>query len=197
MKVLPADCMLGIARHMTVLETFILASSGVVAGLCPVTKANLGDGLFNGPRYLAAGGAFGMGSDSNVLISLTEELRTLECSQRLRDLSRTVMVAGQGSVGQILYCGAVKGRAQALGRNAGEIATGRLAVLVAIDSAHHALCALAQDQLVDGLEFAARDRVVTDVWSAGRHCVRGGRHMARDAIMASYRKTMTALVKSL
>ncbi len=83
-----------------------MAKSGAVAGLCPVTEANLGDGPFNGPAYLNAGGAFGIGSDSNVLISLTEELRTLEYSQRLRDVARNVMVVGEGSVGETLYTGA-------------------------------------------------------------------------------------------
>jgi cytosine/adenosine deaminase-related metal-dependent hydrolase len=80
------------ATHMTAQETAALANSGAVAGLCPITEANLGDGPFNGPGWLAAGGAFGIGSDSNVRISLTEELRTLEYSQRLRDIARNVMV---------------------------------------------------------------------------------------------------------
>jgi len=153
-----------------------MAKSGAVAGLCPVTEANLGDGPFNGPGYLEAGGAFGVGSDSNVLVSLTEELRTLEYSQRLRDVARNVMVVGEGSVGDTIYTGAAKGGAQALGRGAGEIAVGELADVVAIDSAAPSMCALRQDQILDGLVFAAKDDVVTDVWSAGRHAVQSGRH---------------------
>ena len=133
-----------------------MAQSGAVAGLCPVTEANLGDGPFNGATYLAGGGAFGVGSDSNVLISLTEELRTLEYSQRLRDLARNVLVVSEGSVGQSLYCGAARGGAQALGRGAGEIATGEWADLVAIDSHDPALCALKSTQLLNGLVFAAK-----------------------------------------
>ncbi len=185
------------ATHMTEAETHAMAQSGVVAGLCPVTEANLGDGPFNGPTYLTAGGRFGIGSDSNVLISLTEELRTLEYSQRLRDLARNVMVVGEGSVGRTLYTGAARGGAQALGRDAGEIAVGRLADLVAIDSSDPSLCALRDDQILDGLVFAARDRVVTDLWSAGRHMVRDGRHVARDSITKAYRKTMARLVEAL
>lgn len=185
------------ATHMTETETRAMASSGAVAGLCPVTEANLGDGPFNGPEFLNSGGAFGVGSDSNVLISLTEELRTLEYSQRLRDLSRNVMVAGEGSVGQTLYCGAAQGGAQALGRAAGQIAEGKLADLVAIDSQDPALCALRPEQLLDGLVFAAKDHVVTDLWSAGRHQVRNGRHVARDTIIATYRTTMQQLLNHL
>ena len=185
------------ATHMTGDETKAMAASGAVAGLCPITEANLGDGPFNGPDYIAAGGAFGVGSDSNVNISLTEELRTLEYSQRLRDLSRNVMVVGEGSVGHTLYAGAAKGGAQALGRNAGVIAKGRLADLVAVDSSDPALCALSQDQLLDGLVFAAKDGVVTDLWSAGRHAVQNGRHIQRGSIVSSYRQAIAGLLASV
>jgi formimidoylglutamate deiminase len=185
------------ATHMTETETVRLAKSGAVAGLCPITEANLGDGPFNGPAHLNAGGAFGVGSDSNVRISLTEELRTLEYSQRLRDLARNVMVVGHGSVGHTLYTRAAMGGAQALGRNAGDISVGRLADLVAVDSTAPALCALTTHQLLDGLVFAANEAVVTDVWSAGRHAVRGGRHIDRNRIVANYRVAVAALLASV
>ncbi|MDO6482242.1 formimidoylglutamate deiminase [Shimia thalassica] len=185
------------ATHMTNDETVNLAKSGAVAGLCPVTEANLGDGPFNGPTYLSAGGAFGIGSDSNVLISLTEELRILEYSQRLRDIARNMMVVEEGSVGDTLYSGAAKGGAQALGRGTGEIAVGELADLVAIDSTSASLCALQTHQLLDGLVFAAKDDVVTDVWSAGRHAVQSGRHINREPIVAAYKSAMQSLMASL
>ena len=192
----PDWCMIH-ATHMTAAETQDLANTGAVAGLCPITEANLGDGPFNGPGWLAAGGAFGIGSDSNVRISLTEELRTLEYSQRLRDLARNVLVQGEGSVGQALYTGAALGGAQALGRKAGQIASGYLADLAAIDADHPTLCALRPEQLLDGVVFAATDQVVTDVWSAGRHCVQGGRHIHRDAIVLGWRQAVAGLVASV
>ncbi len=182
---------------MTEDETAGLARSGAVAGLCPITEANLGDGPFNGPGWITNEGAFGVGSDSNVRISLTEELRTLEYSQRLRDLARNVLVPEQGSVGTYLYREAARGGAQALGRAAGDIAEGRLADLVAIDSRHLALCALTEDQLLDGLCFAAPDSVVTDVWAAGRHTVRSGRHIAHDDVARRYRAAIADLTRQL
>lgn len=185
------------ATHMTESEALEMARSGAVAGLCPVTEANLGDGPFNGPAYLSAGGMFGVGSDSNVLISLTEELRTLEYSQRLRDLARNVLVVGEGSVGHTLYTGAAKGGVKALARNAGSIATGRLADLVAIDTSTPALCALKPSQILDGLVFAAKDTVVTDLWSAGRHMVKEGRHVSRDEIIENYRVVISTLLQSI
>ena len=185
------------ATHMTPQETAALAKSGAVAGLCSITEANLGDGPFNGPGWLAAGGAFGIGSDSNVRISLTEELRTLEYSQRLRDIARNVMVEKDGSVGQFLYVGAALGGAQALGRKSGQIAVGNLADLTAIDLSHPTLCALAPDQVLDGLAFAAPDAVVTDLWSAGRHQVKDGRHIHREQIIAGWRKAVKGLIDAV
>ena len=185
------------ATHMTAAETTAMAKSGAVAGLCPITEANLGDGPFNGPDYLGAGGAFGVGSDSNVRVSMVEELRTLEYSQRLRDLARNVLCVGEGSVGAGLYLAAARGGAQALGRESGAIAEGCLADLVAVDGTAPALCALDGDRLLDGLVFAAGDAVVRDVWSAGRHRVQGGRHVARDRIVADYRAAMSSLLASL
>ncbi|OBY25817.1 formimidoylglutamate deiminase [Leisingera sp. JC1] len=185
------------ATHMTSAETIGMARSGAIAGLCPITEANLGDGPFNGVEYLAHDGAFGVGSDSNVRISLPEELRTLEYSQRLRDLARNVLVPGEGSVGETLYLGAAKGGAQALGRDAGRIEEGALADLVAIDSTVSALCALKPEQMLDGLCFAAGDDTVTDVWSAGRHVVQQGRHIARNSVVAAYKMAIKELLNSL
>jgi formimidoylglutamate deiminase len=184
------------ATHMTDDETKAMAKSGAVAGLCPITEANLGDGPFNGPAYLNAGGAFGVGSDSNVNISLTEELRTLEYSQRLRDVARNVLVVSGGSIGSTIYKSAALGGARALDRNSGEIAMGKLADLVAIDSTSPALCALTANQILDGLVFAAKDNVVTDVWSAGRHSVKEGQHIQRQRITKNYRAAIAQLLAS-
>ncbi|CAD0186216.1 8-oxoguanine deaminase [Ruegeria sp. THAF57] len=185
------------ATHMTNAETQRLARSEAVAGLCPITEANLGDGIFNGAEYINNGGRFGIGSDSNIRISLPEELRMLEYSQRLRDRVRTIMVSPEGSVGHALYTGAACGGAQALGRNGGEIAVGKLADLVAIDQSHSTLCALREDQVLDGLCFAAPDGLVTDLWSAGRHMVRLGRHIHREQIIPSYRAAIAELLSEL
>lgn len=185
------------ATHMTGAETAALARSGAVAGLCPITEANLGDGIFNGSVYLEAGGRFGVGSDSNIRVSLPEELRTLEYSQRLRDQSRAVLVRSEGSVGHTLYAGAALGGARALARDAGEISVGKLADLMAIDRSHPTLCGLADDQLLDGLCFAAPDGLVTDLWSAGRHMVQDGKHVSRDSIVPAYCSAVADLLARL
>jgi len=168
-------------------ETLALAASGAVAGLCPITEANLGDGTFDGQRYLGAGGRFGIGSDSNVRISLAEELRLLEYGQRLRDHGRAVLATAGRSTGRVLFEGAVRGGARAAGRDAGAIRAGAWADLLALDPDAIDLAGRRGDGVLDAWIFASDDRMVADVWAAGRHLVSGGRHVARDAIAARYR----------
>ena len=100
------------ATHMTQEETQNLAKSGAVVGLCPITEANLSDGVFDGTELLLSGGKYGIGSDSNVRISLTEELQLLEYSQRLVRKERVVMTSKTGSVGRALYDDSLAGGAK-------------------------------------------------------------------------------------
>ena len=181
------------ATQMQPAETLALAATGVVAGLCPITEANLGDGIFDGMRWLGAGGRFGVGSDSNVRISLTEELRLLEYSQRLANKGRAMFASAEKSTGRVLFEGAVQGGAQAAGRQSGGIRVGNWADLVALDMAAVDLEGRQGDDILDALIFAGDDRLVRDVWSAGRHMVTGGRHVARGAIEAGYRRVMAGL----
>ena len=192
MDVDPRWCLIH-ATHMTPAETVGLAQSGAVAGLCPITEANLGDGIFDGARYVEAGGRFGVGSDSNVRISLTGELRTLEYSQRLRDRARAVLADADRSSGRVLYQGAAEGGAQARGRHAGAIRTDAWADLVALDPENLALAGLVGDRVLDGWIFAGDDGPVREVWSAGRHVVQGGRHFRRDGIESRFREVLGRL----
>lgn len=196
---LPLDarwCMIH-ATQMTPQETTALARTGAVAGLCPITEANLGDGIFDAPDWLGAGGAFGVGSDSNIRISLAEELRLLEYSQRMNLRARAVLATNDQSTGRLLWEGANQGGAQAAGRASGRIEVGQWADLLALDTGDLRLESLAGDSLLDAFLFAGRDGLVTDLWSAGRHIVREGRHIARDAIAARFRSTLRHLREAL
>jgi formimidoylglutamate deiminase len=179
--------------QMTPDETLGLAATGAVAGLCPITEANLGDGIFDGARWVGAGGRFGVGSDSNVRISLTEELRLLEYSQRFQDKARAVLATPERSTGRVLFEGAARGGAQAAGRAAGAIAPGLWADLLALDMHAVDLDGRMGDEVLDSFIFAGDDGMVSDVWSAGRHIVTGGRHIARAGIEDAYRRTMRGL----
>ena len=179
--------------QMTPEETRALASTGAVAGLCPSTESSLGDGIFDGVAYLEQEGRFGIGSDSNILISLVEELRTLEYSQRLRDRGRAMLASATASTGRRLFEGAARGGAQAAQRQSGVIARGNWADLLALDITAVDLEGRRGDTLLDSFVFAGDDRMISDLWSAGRHVVRGGRHIHREAIVSRYRRTMSTL----
>ncbi|MGA0616579.1 formimidoylglutamate deiminase [Paracoccus sp. KR1-242] len=172
--------------HMTEDETRRLAATGAVAGLCPITESSLGDGIFNGTIWAEAGGRLGFGSDSNIRISLVEELRTLEYSQRLRDRGRAILATPDRSTGRVIYQAGLDGGATAAGRETGAIRAGLWADLCAVDLKNPVMFGRDEDQMLDSLIFAGHDGLVSDVWSAGRHMVQGGRHLERDAIMAEY-----------
>lgn len=174
-------------------ETTGLAATGAIAGLCPVTEASLGDGIFDGPRFFSAGGAFGIGSDSNIRISVIEELRALEYSQRLREKGRAVLATPDHSTGRVLWQGACRGGAQAGGRASGKIAVGLWADLVALDHTHPDLAVCKGDMVLDTLIFATDHSAISEVWSAGRHLVTGGRHIRRDEILDNYRRSLQRL----
>ncbi|MEZ5649544.1 MAG: formimidoylglutamate deiminase [Burkholderiaceae bacterium] len=185
------------ATQMTDAETDALAASGAVAGLCPITEGSLGDGIFSGARYRAGGGRFAIGSDSNVRISLVEELRQLEYTQRLAQRARAVMATPGESVGRCLLDAVVSGGAQALGRGPAGIRPGAYADLVALDTRAIELDGLRDDGLLDAWVFTAGEGLVRDVWCAGRHVVRDGRHVARERIVARYRAVMRELREAL
>ena len=185
------------ATQMEPQETAALAATGAVAGLCPMTEANLGDGIFDGLRFVAAGGRWGVGSDSNLRISLSEELRLLEYSQRLQHRSRALLAAAERSTGRVLLESAAQGGAQAAGRGAGMIRQGEWADLLALDMTSTDLDGRQSDAILDTWIFAGDDRMVTEVWSAGRQIVTGGRHKAREVITSRYRRTMARLRDAL
>ncbi|MFK7835902.1 MAG: formimidoylglutamate deiminase [Sulfitobacter sp.] len=183
--------------QMTPEETTGLARSGAVAGLCPITESNLGDGTFDAVRWVDNAGAFAIGSDSNIRISLSEELRTLDYSQRLRDGTRAALALPDKSTGRRMYDGILKGGAQASGRQTGRLEVGCWADMLALDTGSEHLWGRAQDTALDAWIFAGDDRLVTDVWSAGRHMVEHGKHVQRGTIVSAYKRTIDALKDAL
>jgi formimidoylglutamate deiminase len=181
------------ATHLDDGEVQRLARSGAIAGLCPVTEANLGDGIFRGREFLAAGGKFGIGTDSNVLIGAADELRQLEYSQRLRDRARNVLVEAGGSTGRALFDQALAGGAQALGAGASGIRTGASADMLSLDMNNPGLTGKTTDQALDAWIFAAH-HAVDCVWVRGRKQVEGGRHRQRDEVSSRFRQAIAQLM---
>ncbi|MEZ5415799.1 MAG: formimidoylglutamate deiminase [Vicinamibacterales bacterium] len=176
------------ATHMDADETARAAASGAVAGLCPTTEANLGDGVFGLPGWTAAGGRWGVGSDSHVTVDGAEELRLLEYSQRLT-LGRRNVAADerQPHSGTALVLAAVAGGAAASSRSVGGIAPGQRADLVVLDAAHPAVAGLPAPEALDVHVFAShRTSAVTTVIAAGRAVVEHGRHALRASAAAAF-----------
>ncbi len=183
------------ATHLTNAETDRLSCGPAVVGLCPITEANLGDGLFPAARFVEAGGRFGVGSDSNVLIDAGEELRLLEYGQRLSGRARNVLASDERpSVGGALFRAASAGGAQALGVGRGGIEVGASADLVSLDAGHPALVAREGDALLDGWLFAARGGAVDGVWRRGRKVVEGGRHARKAEFVQAFARTLARVL---
>jgi formiminoglutamate deiminase len=184
------------ATHMTDPETTALARSGAIAGLCPMTEANLGDGIFNGQRFLEEGGRIAIGSDSHITVSPAEELRQLEYSQRLKEEARNVLAGGPcRSTGRRLFEGAVWGGSRALAQPQGAIEPGKRADIVVLDGDHPALVGRTGDAILDSWIFAAGDRCVEHVFVAGEQVIEDRQHRDEAAIAARFRKAMMRLME--
>ncbi|MFZ6747036.1 formimidoylglutamate deiminase [Undibacterium sp. JH2W] len=182
------------ATHLNKAEVQGMAASGAVAGICTTTEGNLGDGFFDLPDYLAAGGRFGVGSDSHVSQSPVEELRWLEYGQRLRLQGRNIAsMPGQRKVGDFLYQAALQGGAQASGRKLGQLSVGYRADIVVLDDQHPNLADVDSADVLNTWIFAGNDNLVRDVYVGGQKIVQAGKHKNQTEIQLSYVKCMQQL----
>ena len=181
------------ATHLDESELSRLAASGAVAGLCPTTEANLGDGIFPAVEYIAQGGRWGIGSDSHVSLSINEELRWLEYAQRLRDQRRNrITLPDQTSVGDLLWQQAAAGGAQACGIQQGSLAVGQRADwLVLRDEAW--LGSVDHRSVLNRWLFAGQRDQIRDVYVAGKAVIQEGYHPAQEASAARFSQAMAAL----
>ena len=182
------------ATHMTAEETEALARSGAIAGLCPTTEANLGDGIFPATSFMKAGGRIAIGSDSHITVSPAEDLRMLEYSQRLRDQTRNALASGPGqSTGRTLYEAALKGGARSMCQPVGAIAPGFRCDIAVLDGEHPLLWGRTGDAALDTWIFSGGNQLVKDVFVAGRHLVQDRHHIHQDQIARSFRRALRRL----
>ncbi|MDW6003530.1 formimidoylglutamate deiminase [Vibrio mangrovi] len=168
------------ATHLDGGEIHRIANSGAVVGLCPSTEANLGDGIFPGVDFTRAGGRWGIGSDSHVSLSIVDELRLLEYSQRLRDQQRNRLYSdSQNSVGDYLYAQALSGGSQACGVKLG-LTAGCRADFMVLDSNHPLLMASQAPDIINRWLFACNENLIKDVFVAGKQCIKDGHHELED-----------------
>ena len=183
------------ATHVNQSEVVALAASGAVAGLCPTTEANLGDGIFALLNYRGASGRWGIGGDSHVSRDPAEELRLLEYAQRLVGRRRNLNIsAASAAVGTTLWLEAAAGGAQALGRDMGALAPGKRADLVVLDGEHPDLASHRGDAIANALVFSGTTNLVRDVMVAGRWVVQERRHALEEKAAQRYARTVAELV---
>lgn len=182
------------ATHMTEVETRALAGSGAVAGLCPATEANLGDGIFPAVDFLQHDGACGIGTDSHIATGVAEELRILEYGQRLRDRGRNRLASGpHRSTGRSMFDQALSGGARATGLKTAGIEPGARADLIVLDGNDPYIAAAKADQVLDRWLFALGDKVIRDVMVAGRWTIRDGRHERDEEIDRAFGRVLKKL----
>ena len=184
------------ATHATPAEIDAVARRGAGVVLCPATEANLGDGLADLPRWLAAGVPLSVGSDSQVTRAWPEELRWLEYGQRLQHRRRNVAAApqeGQPSTAARLFERLRAGGANACGHAAWGLQPGARADLLALDTADPALCGVPVQRLLDALVFAAPARPFRDVMVAGRWRIREHHHEAEAQAAQAFASTLQTL----
>lgn len=183
------------ATHTTNEEVNAFARTGAVAGLCPITEASLGDGIFPAREFLDAGGLFGVGTDSNVLVGVADELRQLEYGQRLKHRARNVLSGGAGrSTGRTLFDDALAGGARALAQPIAGLTPGARADIVTLDAAHPSLAGRTRDAVIDGWIFAAGNGAIDCVWAGGNKVVESGRHKLRQAARERFNASVRRLV---
>jgi formimidoylglutamate deiminase len=161
------------ATHINEQERKGVISSQAIAGICPTTEANLGDGIFPTTEFLAEQGTFAIGSDSHISVNPIEELRWLEYAQRLIKQQRAILASNEfASVGQNLWQRAAQGGAQSTNSNTGSLALGKQADLLVLDSDKTKLFAHDNKHLLDSVIFASQQNPVSDVMVNGCWAIR-------------------------
>jgi formimidoylglutamate deiminase len=172
------------ATHALPHEIESVAKSGAGIVICPSTEANLGDGLCDLPRWLAAGAGWSIGSDSHVTRDWREELRLLEYGQRLLLRRRNIAAApelGMPASAERLFNDSLAGGAAAAGQDRWGLRTGARADLLVVDTDDESLLGVPDGQLLDALVFSSPCRPWRDVLVAGRWVLRNHRHDAATA----------------
>ncbi|NVJ61244.1 MAG: formimidoylglutamate deiminase [Gammaproteobacteria bacterium] len=186
------------ATHLTESEVMQLANSGAVAGICPETEANLGDGIFPAEAYIAQNGKFGIGSDSQICVSPFRELRTFEYSQRLVSQKRNRLCSQREQhVGTFLWQNSVKNGAEVVRPNAGALKEGSEASFIVLDNQIAELCHDSMEYFLDSAIFAANENPVRDVYVRGICRVKDKELQGQNDYREDYRRWLKKTINEL
>lgn len=182
------------ATHIDEQERKGIVASQAIAGICPTTEANLGDGIFPSDEFLVEGGTFAIGSDSHISVNPIEELRWLEYAQRLSKQQRALLATSeQQSVGLNLWQKAALGGAQSTNSNTGELAIGKQADFLVLNDSQLRLFAHDDEHLLDSVIFASQQNPVKDVMVNGQWTIRDGMHSLEQASAEKFAQLLSRL----
>ena len=120
---------------------------------CPLTEGDLGDGVPVLPDLPHLKNQLALGTDSNLRISMFEEMRRLEHDQRCRTLRRGALRCGGDAPAEVLWRAASTGGRLALGLS-------ESGPSLAINQRHHLLTSAEDSSLLDALVFGGDERVL-------------------------------------
>ena len=184
------------ATHLDEAEVRGVAASGATVAICPTTEANLGDGLFPLRAFLAAGGRYGVGSDSHVSVSPIEELRWLEYGQRLVEQKRSRALLGPGSNAEAMLRAVAVSAAASTGQAVGVLDASSAVDALVLDAEAPAMVGATREDVLDRWVFCGNRPLVRDVFVAGRRVVAEGRHAQRESAAAAYAATLRRLLSA-
>lgn len=186
------------ATHINDTEIDQIAKSGAVVGICPTTEANLGDGIFPLGKFLDRGGRIAIGSDSHISVSVVEELRLLEYSQRLLHQKRNISVdRDEIHTGTNLYQKTLLGGTQVSGFNNGALEIGKRADIIVLDENSPQLLGGKKENIIDQFIFSGNSNPVKDVYIGGQNIISNYQHQNEQQILQDYKKVMNRLQKIL
>jgi formimidoylglutamate deiminase len=184
------------ATHLDEAEVHGIAARGATVAICPTTEANLGDGLFPLRAFLAAGGRYGIGSDSHVSVSPVEELRWLEYGQRLVEQKRSRALLGPGSNAEAMLRAVAASAAASTGQAVGALDASSAVDALVLDAEAPAMVGATREDVLDRWVFCGNRPLLRDVFVAGRRVVAEGRHAQRESAAAAYAATLRRLLSA-
>jgi cytosine/adenosine deaminase-related metal-dependent hydrolase len=163
------------ATHLDDADIDLLGGSQTAVCMCPTTERDLADGVGPARRLWAAGSPVSLGTDSHAVVDLFEEARAVELDERLATRAR-----GHWSAVELLDAATRAGHAGLGYPDAGSIAPGARADLVAVRLDSVRTAGGAAGTPADTVVFAASGADVTDVVASGQRIVEGSRHVLGD-----------------
>ena len=178
------------ATHLTAHDIELLGGSLSSVCMCPVTEADLADGVGPAPQLAAAGCPLTLGSDGHSVIDLLEEARWMELSQRLVTRRR-----GHFSPAELAVAATVSGHTCLGWPDAGEIVPGAYAdlVTVSLDTPRLAGAGGAAADLLAALFAAGTSADIRHVVASGADVVRDGQHL----LVADVPGELTAAIRAV